>query len=231
MFIRVPSWFDPKCQYSAWLWVANSVWRRFKAIDPRIKHPGLGLLHRSRVSVIFKIHAGHAGHCILGFFFEYLASQTNIQSPDVELMVGSRPQRYFHPQLRHSNKSGRSLPITTNYLHVDQAPQLQNPFFPLPASSMPSPTLLAPPSTPFPIASKASPTGFPALPVTPVNVCPVPRPAAPTMPPAVLATPETSLPKVEVTKLIGLLLSFGVGISIQLAPCGIAVEVMIFCYV
>lgn len=87
-----------------------------------------------------------------------------------------------------------------------KSPQLQNPFFPFPASSIPSPTLLAPPSTPFPSASSASPTGLPALPVTPVTVCPTPRPAAPTTPPAVLATPETPLPKVEVTKPTGLLL-------------------------
>ena len=84
--------------------------------------------------------------------------------------------------------------------------QVQNPFFPFPASSIPSPTFLAPFSTPFPRASRASPTGLPALPVTPVTVWPTPRPAAPTIPPAVLATPETPFPTVEVTKLTGLLL-------------------------
>ena len=101
---------------------------------------------------------------------------------------------------RASHKKPSPLPSPRH-----QPPQVQKPFFPFPASSTPSPTLLAPLSTPLPRASSASPTGLPALPVTPVTVCPTPLPAAPTTPPAVLATPETPLPKVEVTKPIGLL--------------------------
>ena len=41
--------------------------------------------------------------------------------------------------------------------------------------------------------------------MTPVTVPPTPRPAAPTTPPAVLETPPTALPRVEVTKVTGLL--------------------------
>ena len=129
----------------------------------------------------------------------------------------SRSDENSHPQCNRLNHMASKPKPSLTVLSPINFSQVQNPFFPLPASSMPSPTFLAPLSTPFPTASKASPTGFPALPVTPVTVCPTPRPAAPTMPPAVLATPDTPFPKVEVTKPTGLLLLFEVGISSGLA--------------
>jgi hypothetical protein len=45
-------------------------------------------------------------------------------------------------------------------------------FLPCPAFSTPRAILLVPSSTPFPREAKASPSGFPVLPVTPVTVLP-----------------------------------------------------------
>lgn len=109
----------------------------------------------------------------------------------LHLAASDGPRYSYLNPLTSSNKHQRSL-------------YFQKSFCPFPAFSTPSPRFFEAPSTPLPRDSIASPTGFPALPVTPVMVWPTPRPPAPTTPPTVFVTPLTPLPRAEVTKVTGL---------------------------